>query len=214
MNVFFNAEIADEYDAYYNTEVGQKVNEIEEKLIAGALQKIPKGKMLELGCGTGHWTKFFVENGFELTATDISDAMLKHAQQKQLNAKILKADSENLPFEDESFDMVSSITMMEFVSDQDKVLSEIYRVLKPNGYVLLGGLNANSELAKNAVNDPVFQNANFFTHEKLVEKLMKLGVPEVDSGVHFSPNFQLTDATAEKENYEPAFMLALVQKTL
>lgn len=214
MNVFFNAEIADEYDAYYNTEVGQKVNEIEEKLIAGALQKIPKGKMLELGCGTGHWTKFFVENGFELTATDISDAMLKHAQQKQLNAKILKADSENLPFEDESFDMVSSITMMEFVSDQDKVLSEIYRVLKPNGYVLLGGLNANSVLAKNAVNDPVFQKANFFTHEKLVEKLMKLGVPEVDSGVHFSPNFQLTDATAEKENYEPAFMLALVQKTL
>ena len=213
MNVFIQSEIADNYDEYYQTEAGKKVNEIEEKLIAAALQKIPEGKMLDLGCGTGHWTKYFSENGFKLTGTDISDAMLKHAKQKELKAEILKANSENLPFENESFDVVASITMMEFVNDQDKVLAEIYRVLKPNGYLLLGGLNGISELGKSSKNDPVFKNANFFTHEKLCDKLQKFGSPEINCGVYFSPEFQLMDSSSEKENYEPAFMLAVVQKT-
>jgi ubiquinone/menaquinone biosynthesis C-methylase UbiE len=213
MNVFTKPEIADSYDAYYQTEAGKRVNEIEAQLIEAALQKIPAGKMLELGCGTGHWTKFFIENGFELTATDISDVMLKHARQKKLQAQILKADSEKLPFTDESFDVVSTITMMEFVTDQDKVLSEIYRVLKPHGYVLLGALNGKSQLAKNAGNDPVFKNANFFTLESLQEKLSQFGISEISFGVHFSPNFELQDGTPEQEKHEPAFMLARVQKT-
>lgn len=212
MNVFIKPEIADQYDAYYKTEAGKQVDEIEKQLIAAALQKCKGRKMLELGCGTGHWTRFFVEKEFELTATDISDAMLKHAKQKQLNAAIVKADAENLPFENESFDVVASITMMEFVRDQNKVLAEIYRVLKPNGYVLLGGLNSNSELAKNVANDSVFKNANFFTRKSLVAKLMQFGNPEVSCGVRFSATFQLMDASDEKDNYEPAFLLALVQK--
>lgn len=214
MNVFRKPEIADNYDNYYQTEAGKKVNDIEEALIAAALQKIPKGKMLELGCGTGHWTKFFVQNGFELTATDISDAMLKYAQQKELEAEILKADSENLPFENGSFDVVASITMMEFVNDQHKVLSEIYRVLKPNGWLLLGCLNRDSELAKNAISDPVFKDVKFFTIEKLTEKLAVFGEPEVNCGVHFTSGFELTDGTGEQKNNEPAFIVALVQKTL
>jgi ubiquinone/menaquinone biosynthesis C-methylase UbiE len=213
MNVFTKPEIADNYDAYYQTKDGRQVNKIEEELIAAALQKVPAGKMLELGCGTGHWTKFFIENGFKLTATDISDAMLKYARQKKLQAQILKADSEKLPFNDESFDVVSSITMMEFVMDKDKVLSEIYRVLKPNGYVFLGALNGKSQLAKNAGNDPVFKNANFFTPESLHERLSQFGIPEISFGVYFSPNFELQDGTTQQEKHEPAFMLGRVQKT-
>jgi len=57
MNVFIKEEIADDYDAYYQTPAGKEIDAIEEKLIADALQKVPKGKMLELGCGTGHWTE-------------------------------------------------------------------------------------------------------------------------------------------------------------
>ena len=146
MNVFIKPEIANAYDAYYQSEAGKEVNEIEEKLIAAALKLVPKGKMLELGCGTGHWTKFFSEKDFNLTACDVSDAMLKHARQKALNVEILKADSEDLPFEKESFGVISSVTMMEFVNDQNKVLEEIYRVLEPKGYLILACLNGNSRL--------------------------------------------------------------------
>lgn len=213
MNVFINPEIADSYDEYYQTEGGKKVNAIEVALISEALQQIPKGKMLELGCGTGHWTKFFIENGFEITGTDISDAMLKYARQKELKAEIIKANSENLPFENEKFDVVSSITMMEFVDDKDKVLDEIYRVLKPGAFLLLGCLNKKSQLAKNAANDPVFKNANFFTPDVWMEKLCKFGNPKMTCGVHLSSDFRLMDHTTEKDKHEPAFVLLLVQKT-
>uniref|UniRef100_UPI003216E667 class I SAM-dependent methyltransferase n=1 Tax=uncultured Draconibacterium sp. TaxID=1573823 RepID=UPI003216E667 len=212
MNVFKNAEIADSYDAYYQTEAGKKVNTIEEELIKAALQKIPAGKMLELGCGTGHWTKLFVQHEFDVVATDISDAMLQHALAKGLEAEIVKADSGNLLFDKESFDVVASVTMLEFVDDRDKVIDEIYRVLKPGGWLLLGCLNANSQLAQNAGNDPVFKNAAFLTPERLTALLSRVGTAELTSGVHFSPAFQVTDGTAEQHNHEPAFLVALVKK--
>lgn len=213
MNVFSKPEIADSYDDYYQTEGGKRVNQIETGLIDSALQKIPQGKMLELGCGTGHWTEYFITKGFDVVATDSSDAMLKYAVQRGFSAEILKADSENLPFAEHSFDVVSSVTMVEFVNNQEKVFSEIGRVLKPNGWLLLGCLNANSQLAKNAENDPVFKNARFFTPEKLTGALMNIGTPEITSGVHFSGGFDVMDDTIEKENHEPAFLVVLVQKT-
>ena len=212
MNVFIKEEIADDYDAYYQTPAGKEIDAIEEKLIANALKKVPKRKMLELGCGTGHWTELFVNTGFDVIATDISDAMLRQAIEKNLDAEILKADAGELPFKNESFDVVASVTMIEFVNSKDVVLSEIYRVLKPGGYLLLGCLNGNSQLGNNAANDTVFKNAAFYVPESLEKDLLKFGTPELTSGVHFAPDFKVMDRTAEKDNHEPAFIVALVQK--
>ncbi|WP_347838986.1 class I SAM-dependent methyltransferase [uncultured Draconibacterium sp.] len=212
MNVFLNEEIAGAYDAYYQTAAGKEVDEIEEKLISDALKKVPGGKMLELGCGTGHWTALFVNEGFDVVATDVSDVMLKEAFAKGLDAEILKADAEALPFKNESFDVLASVTMMEFVNSKEKVLEEVMRVLRPGGWLLLGCLNGNSQLAKNAANDPVFKNAAFFVPDSLKKALSKFGTPELTAGVHFAPDFKVMDRTTEKDNHEPAFMVALVQK--
>ncbi|WP_163322366.1 class I SAM-dependent methyltransferase [Draconibacterium mangrovi] len=213
MNVFKNEEIAVAYDDYYQTQAGKEIDAIEKKLLVEALQKVPKGKMLELGCGTGHWTELFVNMDFDVIATDISDAMLCQAIEKNLDAEVLNADAGDLPFKNESFDVVASVTMMEFVTSKDVVLNEIYRVLKPGGYLLLGCLNGNSQLAKNAENDPVFKNAAFYTPESLLKALTKFGAPELTYGVRFAPDFRVMDQTAEKDNHEPAFIVALVQKT-
>ncbi len=214
MNVFVHPEIADAYDDYYKTDAWKKVNEIEENLIEQALQQVPVGEMLELGCGTGHWTGFFLKKGFELTATDISEAMLKHAFKKNMGAEIVNADAENLPFGNESFGVVSSVTMMEFVSDKTKVIDEVFRVLKPKGWLLLGALNRDSEMGKSAASDSTFKNADFFTPESLAGLLAKIGTPVIKSGVHLTPDFRLADGTKEQANYEPAFMVALVQKNV
>nr|WP_321358771.1 class I SAM-dependent methyltransferase [uncultured Draconibacterium sp.] len=214
MNVFKNEEIAGAYDVYYQTPAGEEIDAIEEKLIVNALKKVPTGKMLELGCGTGHWTELFVNKGFDVIATDISDAMLRLAIEKNLSAEVLKADAGALPFKNESFDVVASVTMMEFVDCKETVLNEIYRVLKPGGHLLLGCLNGNSQLAKNAANDPVFKNAAFFVPETLETALAKFGAPELTSGVHFAPDFQVMDQTDEKDNHEPAFLVALVHKNI
>jgi len=60
--------------------------------------------MLELGCGTGHWTQFFCEEGFQVTGVDESEAMLERARAKNIaGARFLQADAGNLPFRDQSF---------------------------------------------------------------------------------------------------------------
>jgi len=138
--------------------------------------------------------------------------MLRQAIEKNLDAEILKADAGELPFKNESFDVVATVTMMEFVNSKEVVLNEIYRVLKPGGYLLLGCLNGNTQLGNNAANDPVFKNAAFYVPESLEKDLLKFGTPELTSGVHFAPDFKVMDRTAEKDNHEPAFMVALVQK--
>jgi len=214
MNIFTKTEVAQEYDRYYQTKIGKRIDRIEKKLIHGLIKDIPsKTNMLELGCGTGHWTKFFFEQGFRLTATDISDAMLLLACDKHLPVYFIKANAEMLPFENNSFSVVSTITMLEFVDNIDQVLNEIYRVLKPNGWLIAGCLNSRSELGKNKNRDETFKNAVFLDPGQVEQKLGIFGKVKMKFGVHFSPSFEIMDNKADKKKYEPAFIAAKVQKT-
>lgn len=212
MNVFLKPDVAKEYDAYYQTETGKKVNEIEESIISGLLKKIPRSEMLELGCGTGHWTNFFTNKGFNVTAMDISDEMLKLAKHKNIKADFIKSDSQDIPFPDNSFSVVSSITMLEFVENQEKVLKEIYRVLKPGGWFILGSLNANSEIGKNKENDDTFRMAKLLNKDEINKKLVLFGKPKMNFGVYFTSSFDIADNTPKQVDIEPAFIASLVQK--
>jgi ubiquinone/menaquinone biosynthesis C-methylase UbiE len=212
-NIFLTPEVASEYDAYYQTETGKTVDNIEKEIVSAHIKKIPKTNWLELGCGTGHWTKFFSESEFQITAVDNSEAMLKIARSKNLeNVQFLNADATRLPFSDGHFSGIVSITMLEFVDDLEKVLNEIDRVLKPGGTLVLGCLNALSEPGKNKNNDPVFQHARFFTPNEIKEILGRFGNPRFSAGVHFSPDFELLDGTEKQSTAAPAFIAASVQK--
>lgn len=214
MSVFKKEDIANAYDAYYQTEMGRKVDEIERKLMHKLLSSIPRGNMLELGCGTGHWTKFFIDEGFRLTALDNSEMMLKLAEHKHIPAKFQWADAGYLPVEDSSYPAVSSVTMLEFVEDQEKVMEEMYRVLQPGGWLILGCLNADSMLGKTKEQSETFRNAKFFTPGSLKQKLQRFGTPQMGYGVYFSSDFELLDDTPEKVDAAPAFMAAIVKKSI
>lgn len=212
-NVFVTPEVASGYDEYYHTETGKTVDKIEKRIVLAHLKNLPKTNWLELGCGTGHWTKFFSENGMQVTAIDNSEAMLEIARSKDLeNVEFMTADATRLPFPDGRFSGIISITMLEFVDDLEKVLNEIDRVLKPGGTLILGCLNALSEPGKNKNSDPVFQHAHFFTQDEIIEMLARFGNPRISAGVHFAPDFKLLDGTEKQSAAEPAFIAASVQK--
>jgi ubiquinone/menaquinone biosynthesis C-methylase UbiE len=212
-NVFLTPDIASEYDTYYQTETGKTVDNIEKKIVSTHLKELPKTNWLELGCGTGHWTKFFSECGFQVTAVDNSEAMLEIARSKNLeNVQFLNADAARLPFPDGHFSGIVSITMLEFVDDLELVLNEIDRVLKPGGTLVLGCLNALSEPGKNRNNDPVFQHAHFFTQDEIIEMLSRFGSPRLSAGVYFSPEFEILDGTEKQSTAEPAFIAVSVKK--
>lgn len=114
-------------------------------------------KILELGCGVGKlWIKNqnFIDKNSEIILSDFSTNMLKCAKNnlKNLDYKFnyKKINAEDIPYDDESFDVVIAEHMLYFVTDIEKALSEIKRVLKPNGifYVTTNSCNSMIELNK------------------------------------------------------------------
>ena len=210
-NVFLQNNIAKDYDLYYQTEFGKRIDEIEKGIISKLIKNIPRTKMVELGCGTGHWTKFFSDAGYNVTGIDTSRAMLDHAVKKDIKAEFFNGDAENLPFTIESIDVVAAMTMLEFVNNQDKVLKEIKRILKPEGWLILGCLNKLSVLGQNKSNDEIFRNANFLCQDELAEKLKIFGDPFFESGVFLNNDYIILDDVPESENKNPVFLGAVVQ---
>lgn len=93
-------------------------------------------KVLDIGCGPRgslEWCK----NGDELIGLDplADDYLLLNNKIKTM--KLIKGFSENIPFENSYFDIVSSFNSLDHVDNLEKTISEIKRVLKPGGYFLL-----------------------------------------------------------------------------
>ncbi len=100
-----------------------------------------KGRVLEVGVGTGKNLPYYNPGQVELTAVDISEKMMDKAKERaeqlkwKVNFKLL--DSEKFPFPDNSFDYVVVTFVLCSVGNQETVLKEMNRVLKPTGKILL-----------------------------------------------------------------------------
>lgn len=92
-------------------------------------------KILDLCCGTGDITNLLQKKYHDalITGVDFSEEMLKIARKKNKKLKFEEADCSILPYANNSFDLVTICFGLRNTPDYDKVLSEINRVLKPNG---------------------------------------------------------------------------------
>lgn len=92
-------------------------------------------KVLDIGCGPGWLVRNYAENGAEITAVDISNSAVdltkKMLEIYQLKGNIIKANAEELPFENNTFDFISSSGVLHHTPDMQKAINEAYRVLKP-----------------------------------------------------------------------------------
>jgi ubiquinone/menaquinone biosynthesis C-methylase UbiE len=141
--------VADTYDKWYETDEGAMYDRLEKKAISKYLLRNVQGKkLLEIGCGTGHWSRFFSEFGFEVTGVDISERMINIAQSKGIpNTSFEIADGHFLPFKNGVFDVTAAIVTLEFVCNAELVLREMARCTRrPGGLLLIGVLNALARL--------------------------------------------------------------------
>jgi SAM-dependent methyltransferase len=92
---------------------------------------------LELGCGTGEFTKRVVSTGADITAIDISPELLRVAMGriKDKNVRFQIQNIEKMDFEDESFDVVFGCSVLHHLNLRP-ALVEIYRVLKGGGRIV------------------------------------------------------------------------------
>lgn len=152
--IFFTT-IKEFIDRHYKTPKGIIGTYIGEKMVRQhkvetnwsiELMNVQQGdKILELGCGAGYAVKLILGEGLaeEIVGLDISPTMIRSAgirNKKAINenrAKLVQANFNELPFQNESFNKVFSIQTIYFWTDIVSTFSEIFRVLKPEGVVIL-----------------------------------------------------------------------------
>lgn len=116
-----------------------KSEKIEDKIYGDKKIKLIsnlKGTILEIGAGTGTNLKYYSSNT-KIILLEPNSKMYKHIKDNSnklgIKFNIIKSKAEKIPLKDESVDVVVSTLVLCSVEDVDKVLSEIYRVLKKGG---------------------------------------------------------------------------------
>src|SRR5438874_7482456 len=94
---------------------------------------------LDIGCGEGHNTRLLAQRGARMTAIDIAEKFIAHAQRTEAHEPpgidYRVASAVELPFDDESFDFATGFMSFMDVPETARVFAEAYRVLKPGGFL-------------------------------------------------------------------------------
>jgi len=137
--MIFDERVAAHYEAWYETSKGHRADELEKVVLGWLLQGFSgSGSVLELGCGTGHFTRWLSDEGLAAVGLDLSAAMLAEAQALD-GVPLVQSDARRLPFADGAFDLTAFITTLEFLGRPREALVEALRVARHG--VLLGVLN-------------------------------------------------------------------------
>ena len=147
---------------------------------------------LEIACGTGRVTRHLrtaIPPSSKLIASDISPDMLAVAREKlkTLNIDWRIIDAQELPFDDNSIDLVVCCFGYMFVPDKRKAFAEVYRVLKSDGVFLFSTW------------DKLELNAASYVHRKTVKKYLENSLPAT-----FLLAFSMNDDSIIKEDLEQA----------
>ncbi|HHX95285.1 MAG TPA: class I SAM-dependent methyltransferase [Clostridia bacterium] len=198
---------AKSYDSWYESRMGAFVDRVETEL-AFSLFPHEKGmKVLDVGCGTGNQSIKLARKGVLVTGIDISTKMLEIAKEKArdegLSVNFRFMDAEKLEFEDEFFDGAISITAFEFLPKPEKVLKEMFRVVKKGGSIVVGTINRDSSWGEMYMSEKYRQDSVFkYADLKSLED-MKKWYPEklvtIRQSLFIPPNAPEEEITPERE---------------
>jgi ubiquinone/menaquinone biosynthesis C-methylase UbiE len=168
---------------------------------AGRIGRLPVQagqRYLDVGCGNGAST-IRVAGAFGLVATgvDVDPEQVRHAREAANGIPYVTfrvADAANLPFSEDSFDIVVTNKTTHHIPDWRKVLAEMARVLKPQGYLVYADLALPAWTA--ALMKPlVGRRAGVFTHRDLSRRFQEL-------------NLELVGRTTSWHDYDAVFRKA------
>ena len=182
-------EIADGYDAWFETPIGRKAGSLEAKTILRIAEPHEGETIVDVGIGTGYFARHFARYARPLIGIDSSMAMLRRAAAKLDGYEFvaIQGDAVNLPLKAGLADLTVSITVLEFVPNWRKAIAEMVRVTKPQGRIVIAVLNRNSGWAEVRIRSGkrIWMDAHFFTPNELVSELEKYGSVTWTSSVFF-----------------------------
>jgi len=166
MGLIFDTRSARLYEAWYHSPQGRAMEALVTESIPVLLEPQRGETILDVGCGEGNHLSFFNPTLYSLYGLDASPLMIRRAMEKIGSRAVLKVGrAEDLPFEDNEFDLVLFINTLEFLEDPLAALKEAGRVAKRS--VFIGVTNSLSwyflyTKVQSLLHKPFFDHFAFF----------------------------------------------------
>ena len=138
-----NRSYYDDFSNWYERERGAGYHQMLDDLELACVERYGRGKdILEAGCGTGLLLERAEGFAGSASGVDLSAGMLSKARERGL--EVVQGSVTQLPYRNESFDLVYSVKVLAHVEDIEMALAEMARVTRPGGYVLAEFYNPRS----------------------------------------------------------------------
>src|SRR5436190_11837568 len=108
----------------------------------------PCSKILDAGCGPGVMAGKLMERGYAVWGIDFAEPMIRKARELCGSDQFGVGDVEHIPFPDNTFDVVVSLGVIEYLESDEQALREIRRVLRPGGRAVVAIPSGSSPLRR------------------------------------------------------------------
>lgn len=170
----------EEYDAWYDSPRGHWIGETELGLLTRMLRPQPGESLLDVGCGSGWFTRRFAGMDLEVTGLDRDPDNIAYARARHPEGRYLVGDARALPFADAGFDRVIAVAALCLVADEGRALAEILRVTRLR--FAAGWLNRHSLLYRRKAGRGAYRGAAWHTRAELRALFADLGAGEPEMG--------------------------------
>lgn len=161
------------YEAWHHTPRGQWIGDREFILLQQLLKPKAGTSLLDVGCGTGHFSRHFAGIGLSVTGVDPDPAALKYAMTQGGDIRYMQGNVLELPFADNSFEYTIAVTSLCFIEDPLQALREMWRVTRHT--LALGLLNRRSLLHWKKQGQGSYSGARWDT----ASEVLKMWIPEL-----------------------------------
>lgn len=148
INSFFDQELQwwtevyrdDLPKGFFSFEMRRRLTQVVE-ILGSQIQRMDHPNVLECGCGPGDILARLAPLNCKLTGLDLNPRFLGLASERVPTATLVEGSLEQLPFPDESFEIVYAVGVFLYLKDGEKAAKEIARVTRPGGFVLISNPN-------------------------------------------------------------------------
>jgi SAM-dependent methyltransferase len=163
------------YESWYHTPRGRWIGEREFILLQDRLRPKAGASLLDVGCGTGYFSRRFASAGQLVAGVDPDPVALNFARMQGGAIHYLQGDALALPFPDDAFDHTIAVTSLCFIDDPVPALREMWRVTRHT--LVLGLLNRHSLLHRQKQGQGSYAGARWDTAGEVLQTWLPLLMP-------------------------------------